>query len=185
MNQNKVQIAVLVGSIREDSFNRRFAEALARLAPAGVDFHFLRIDDLPHYDQDDDADNAPEVRRLKAEVESADGVLFLTPEYNRSYSGVLKNAIDHASRPYGQAKWKGKPAAIVTVSPGPLAGAMAAQHLRNVLAVLDMPTLNQPEMYIQWKDGLLDEQGQIGAASRDFAQRFVDAFVAWVRRFQA
>ena len=161
-----LNIAVVVGSIRKDSYNRRFAEALAKLAPDGVKFNFLRIDDLPHYDQDDDADNAPEVRRLKAEVEAADGVLFVTPEYNRSYSGVLKNAIDQASRPYGQAKWKGKPAAIVTVSYGPLSGAMAAQHLRNVLAVLDMPTLNQPEMYIQWKDGLVDEQGNVGPASK-------------------
>ena len=179
-----LNIAVVVGSIRKDSYNRRFAEALAKLTPEGVKFNFLRIDDLPHYDQDDDADNAPEVRRFKAEVEAADGVLFVTPEYNRSYSGVLKNAIDQASRPYGQAKWKGKPAAIVTVSYGPLSGAMAAQHLRNVLAVLDMPTLNQPEMYLQWKDGLVDEQGNVGPASKDFAQNFVDTFVAWVRRFK-
>ena len=179
-----LRIAVVVGSIRKDSYNRRFAEALARLAPAGVEFNFLRIDDLPHYDQDDDADNAPEVRRLKAEVEAADGVLFVTPEYNRSYSGVLKNAIDQASRPYGQAKWKGKPAAIVTVSYGPLSGAMAAQHLRNVVAALGMPTLNLPEMYIQWKDGLVDANGDIGPASREFAQTFVNAFVDWVRRFK-
>ena len=179
-----LNIAVVVGSIRKDSFNRRFAEALARLAPEGVQFNFLRIDDLPHYDQDQDGDNAPEVRRLKAEVEAADGVLFVTPEYNRSYSSVLKNAIDHASRPYGHSKWKGKPAAIVTLSPGPLSGSMAAQHLRNVLAVLDMPTLNQPEMYVQWKDGLVDEQGKVGPASQAFAQNFVDAFVAWVHRFK-
>ena len=112
-----LRIAVVVGSIRKDSYNRRFAEALARLAPAGVEFNFLRIDDLPHYNQDDDNDNAPEVKRFKAEVEAADGVLFVTPEYNRSFSGVLKNAIDQASRPYGQSKWKGKPAAIVSVSP--------------------------------------------------------------------
>ena len=91
-----LRIAVVVGSIRKDSYNRRFAEALARLAPAGVEFNFLRIDDLPHYNQDDDNDNAPEVKRFKAEVEAADGVLFVTPEYNRSFSGVLKNAIDQA-----------------------------------------------------------------------------------------
>ena len=94
-----LRIAVVVGSIRKDSYNRRFAEALARLAPAGVEFNFLRIDDLPHYNQDDDNDNAPEVKRFKAEVEAADGVLFVTPEYNRSFSGVLKNAIDWLSRP--------------------------------------------------------------------------------------
>ena len=179
-----LHIAVVVGSIRKDSYNRRFAEALARLAPEGVKFDFLRIDDLPHYNQDDDADNAPEVKRLKAEVEAADGVLFVTPEYNRSFSGVLKNAIDHASRPYGKSKWKGKPAAIVAVSPSPLSASMAAQHLRNVVAVLDMPILSQPEMYIQWKEGLLDADGNIGPASRDFAQSFVNNFVAWVRRFK-
>ena len=179
-----LRIAVVVGSIRKDSYNRRFAEALARLAPAGVEFNFLRIDDLPHYDQDDDNDNAPEVKRFKAEVEAADGVLFVTPEYNRSFSGVLKNAIDQASRPYGQSKWNGKPAAIVSVSPSPLSASMAAQHLRNVVAVLGMPTLNLPEMYIQWKDGLVDPNGDIGPASREFAQTFVNAFVDWVRRFK-
>ena len=180
-----LNIAVVVGSIRKDSFNRRFAEALARLAPEGVQFNFLRIDDLPLYDQDSDAQPpAPTVARLRQEIKAADGVLFVTPEYNRSIPGVLKNAIDHASRPYGHSKWKGKPAAIVTLSPGPLSGSMAAQHLRNVLAVLDMPTLNQPEMYVQWKDGLVDEQGKVGPASQAFAQNFVDAFVAWVHRFK-
>ena len=179
-----LRIAVVVGSIRKDSYNRRFAEALARLAPAGVEFNFLRIDDLPHYDQDDDNDNAPEVKRFKAEVEAADGVLFVTPEYNRSFSGVLKNAIDQASRPYGQSKWMGKPAAIVSVSPSPLSASMAAQHLRNVVAALGMPTLNLPEMYIQWKDGLVDANGDIGPASREFAQTFVNSFVDWVRRFK-
>ena len=179
-----LRIAVVGGSIRKDSYNRRVAEALARLAPAGVEFNFLRINDLPHYDQDDDNDNAPEVKRFKAEVEAADGVLFVTPEYNRSFSGVLKNAIDQASRPYGQSKWKGKPAAIVSVSPSPLSASMAAQHLHNVVAVLGMPTLNLPEMYIQWKDGLVDANGDIGPASREFAQTFVNAFVDWVRRFK-
>lgn len=179
-----LNIAVLVGSLRKDSFNRRFAEALAKLAPPEVKFNFLRIDDLPHYDQDDDEHNAPEVTRLKKEVEAADGVLFVTPEYNRSYSSVLKNAIEQASRPYGQSKWNGKPAAIAAVSYGPLSGAMAVQHLRNVVAALNMPTLNQPEMYIQWKEGLVDADGHIGPASKDFAQNFVNEFVAWVRRFK-
>ena len=182
---NQLNIAIVVGSLRKDSFNRQFAQALVRQFPADVKAHFVRIDDLPLYDQDSDSQPpAAPVQRLRSEIAACNGVLFVTPEYNRSYSGVLKNAIDQASRPYGQAKWKGKPAAIVTVSYGPLSGAMAAQHLRNVLAVLDMPTLNQPEMYIQWKDGLVDEQGNVGPASKDFAQNFVDTFVAWVRRFK-
>ena len=177
-----LNIAVVVGSIRKDSYNRRFAEALAKLTPEGVKFNFLRIDDLPHYDQDDDADNAPEVRRLKAEVEAADGVLFVTPEYNRSYSGVLKNAIDQASRPYGQSVWGGKPAGVVGVSVGAIGTALAQQHLRNILAYLDVPTLGQPEAFIQAKDGLFDDAGNIGADSQKFLQGWVDKYVAWVKK---
>ncbi len=173
-------IAVVVGSLRKDSFNRRFAEALVKLAPADFQFNFIRIDDLPLYDQDDDDNPAPQVARLREEIKAADGVLFVTPEYNRSFPGVLKNAIDHASRPWGKSVWKGKPAAVAGVSISPIGAAMAQQHLRNVLAVLHMPTLNQPEMYIQWKDGLVQD-GAIGPDSKDFVQGFVDAFVAWVK----
>ena len=181
---SQIKIAVIVGSIRKDSLNRKLATALARLAPADFLFEQVPLDALPLYNQDHDSAPTAEVTRFKDAIKSAQGLLFVTPEYNRSIPGVLKNALDQASRPYGQAKWKGKPAAIVTVSYGPLSGAMAAQHLRNVLAVLDMPTLNQPEMYLQWKDGLVDEQGNVGPASKDFAQNFVDTFVAWVRRFK-
>ena len=177
-------IAVIVGSLRKDSFNRKLATGLARLAPADFRFTQVRLDDLPLYNQDDDGQQAASVLRLKGEIKAAQGLLFVTPEYNRSFSGVLKNAIDQASRPYGQSKWKGKPAAIVSVSPSPLSASMAAQHLRNVVAVLGMPTLNLPEMYIQWKDGLVDANGDIGPASREFAQTFVNAFVDWVRRFK-
>lgn len=174
-------IAVVVGSLRKDSFNRRFAEALVKLAPADFQFNFIRIDDLPLYNQDDDDQPAPQVARLRQEIKAADGVLFVTPEYNRSFPGVLKNAIDHASRPWGKSVWKGKPAAVAGVSISPIGAAMAQQHLRNVLAVLHMPTLNQPEMYIQWKDGLVQD-GAIGPDSKDFVQGFVDAFVAWVKK---
>lgn len=173
-------IAVVVGSLRKDSFNRRFAEALVKLAPSDFQFNFIRIDDLPLYNQDDDDQPAPQVARLREEIKAADGVLFVTPEYNRSFPGVLKNAIDHASRPWGKSVWKGKPAAVAGVSISPIGAAMAQQHLRNVLAVLHMPKLNQPEMYIQWKDGLVQD-GAIGPDSKDFVQGFVDAFVAWVK----
>ncbi len=176
-----LNIAVVVGSIRKDSYNRRFAEALAKLTPEGVKFNFLRIDDLPHYDQDDDGDNAPEVRRLKAEIEAADAVLFVTAEYNRSIPGVLKNAIDHASRPWGQSVWAGKPAGVVGVSVGAIGTSLAQQHLRNVLAYLDMPTLGQPEMFLQWKEGLVQD-GAIGPDSKEFVQKYVDAFAAWVKK---
>lgn len=175
------RIAVIVGSLRKDSTNRRLAEALAKLAPKDFAFLNVGIGDLPLYDQDDD-DRQPEpVRRMKAAVESADGVLFVTPEYNRSIPGVLKNALDHGSRPYGKTSWAGRPAGIVGVSPGGTGTALAQQHLRNVLAFLDMPTLGQPETFIQWTDGLLDDQGAIGDGSRAFFQGWMDRFADLVR----
>ena len=175
-------IAVLVGSLRRDSFNGKLASAIARLAPA--DFVFTRsgIGDLPLYSQDDDASQAASVKRLKDEITAARGVLFVTPEYNRSIPGVLKNAIDHASRPYGQSAWAGKPAGIVGVSPGAMSTALAQQHLRNILVSLDMPTLAQPEAFIQAKDGLFDDAGNIGPASKKFLQTWVDRYVAWIKK---
>ncbi|WP_027068730.1 NADPH-dependent FMN reductase [Novilysobacter defluvii] len=175
-------IALVIGSLRKESFNRKLAEAMIRLAPDGWDFDEVRIGDLPLYDQDDDGNEAEPVRRLKQQVRASDGVLLFTPEYNRSIPGVLKNALDCGSRPYGDSAWQGKPAGIVSVSIGAPGGAMAQQHLRNVLAYLDMPTLNQPEAYIQHKDGLYDADGNIGEASRDFLQGWMDAYVAWVER---
>ncbi len=179
---SQVNIAVVVGSLRKDSFNRQFAQALVGLFPADVKPHFVRIDDLPLYSQDSDAQPAvPPVARLRQEIEAADGVLFVTPEYNRSIPGVLKNAIDQASRPWGQSKWAGKPAAVCGVSIGTIGTAVAQAHLRSVLSFLAMPELGQPELYIQWKDGLVVD-GAIGEASREHVQKFVDALVAWVRQ---
>ena len=178
-----IKIAVVVGSIRKESFNRQLAEALGKLAPKDVEWKLLRIDDLPLYNQDDDGSPTPEVTRLRNEVKAADGVLFVTPEYNRSIPGVLKNAIDHASRPWGKSVWAGKPAAVIGVSVGAIGTALAQQHLRNVLAYLDMPTLGAPEAFIQAKDGLFNADGSIGEQSREFLQSFVDRFVGWVKRF--
>ncbi len=180
---DKYRIAVVVGSLRRDSYNRQLARALERMAPEDFVLTELRIDDLPLYNQDDDSNQADAVRRLKTEVAGAQGVLFVTPEYNRSVPGVLKNAIDHVSRPYGQSAWAGKPAGIIGVSVGAPGTCMAQQHLRNVLAYLDMPTLAQPEAFIQAKDGLFTEDGQVGEASRQFVQSWLDRYVAWVRRF--
>ena len=177
---SQINIAVIVGSLRQDSFNRKLADALARLAPANVAFKQVRIDDLPLYNQDDDANQAEPVKRLKAEIGAAQGVLFVTAEYNRSIPGVLKNAIDHGSRPYGKSAWAGKPAGVIGVSVGAIGTSMAQQHLRNVLAYLDMPTLGQPEAFIQAKEGLFAEDGSIGSGSRDFLQGWVDKYVAWV-----
>lgn len=174
------RIAVVVGSLRKDSFNRKLAHALSMRAPAGFDLQQVEIGDLPLYNQDDDAHQADSVKRLKTEIGAAHGVIFVTPEYNRSIPGVLKNAIDHASRPYGQSAWAGKPAGIIGVSVGAAGTCMAQQHLRNVLAYLDMPTLGQPEAFLQMKDGLFDANGDIGEQSRKFVQGWMDRFVAWV-----
>ena len=179
---SQYQIAVVVGSLRKESFNRKLAEALPRLAPPDFSFKQARIDDLPLYNQDDDGNPAEPVKRLKAEIKASQGVLFVTPEYNRSIPGVLKNAIDHASRPYGQSAWAGKPAGVIGVSVGAIGTAMAQQHLRNVLSYLDMPLLGQPEAFVQAKEGLFDADGSIGAGSRQFLQGWVDRYVAWVKK---
>ena len=175
------KIAVIVGSLRRESFNRRVAEAMTRLPAAqGQEFVWPEIGDLPLYDQDREADPPAEYTRLKREIRAADGVMFVTPEYNRSIPGVLKNALDAASRPYGDSAWAKKPAGIVSVSGGKPGAAMAQQHLRNVLAYLDMPTLNQPEAFVQWTDALITPDGEIGEASHEFLNGWMKAFVALV-----
>jgi chromate reductase len=178
------RIAVVVGSLRRDSFNRQLAQALAQLAPQELALEFPRIDDLPLYNQDDDNNPAPPVRRLKGEIAGADGVIFVTPEYNRSIPGVLKNAIDHASRPYGQSAWAGKPAAVIGISIGAMGTSMAQQHLRNMLAYLDMPTLAQPEVYLTNKQGFFGASGEIADEStRQFLQKWLARYAEWVRQF--
>ncbi len=176
------QIAVVVGSLRKDSINRKLANAVIKMAPADFSFKQVQISDLPLYNQDDDANQAAAVKRLKAEISASHGLLFVTPEYNRSMPGVLKNALDHASRPYGQNAWGGKPGGIIGVSPGATGTALAQQHLHNVLSYLDVPTLCQPEIFIQMKDGLFDEDGNIGEASKKFLQNWMDKYVAWVKK---
>ena len=179
-----IHIAVIVGSLRRDSLNRKLATALALLAPADFSFTQLQIGDLPLYNQDDDASPAAPVQRLKSEIAAAQGLLFVTPEYNRSISGVLKNAIDHASRPYGQSAWAGKPAGVIGASVGAIGTALAQQHLRNILANLDMPTLGQPEVFIHAKEGFFDAADKIGE-SKVFLQIWMDQYVAWVRKHAA
>ena len=179
---SKYQIAVVVGSLRKDSFNRQLASAIAKLAPADFTFKQLEIGDLPLYNQDDDGQPGAEVKRLKSEILAAQGLLFVTPEYNRSIPGVLKNALDHASRPYGQNAWAGKPGGVIGVSVGATGTAMAQQHLRNILAYLDVPTLGQPETYIQVKDGLFDANGDIGPGSKEFLQGWMNKYVEWVKK---
>jgi chromate reductase, NAD(P)H dehydrogenase (quinone) len=180
----QTRIALVIGSLRKDSINRKLATALAALGPQDFSFEHLRIDDLPLYNQDDDKQPAESVKRLKSEISASQGVIFVTPEYNRSIPGVLKNAIDHASRPYGQSAWAGKPAGVIGCSGGAVGTAMAQQHLRNICAYLDMPTLQQPEAFIQFKEGLVDDKGHVTVdATRDFLKKWMDAYVAWVKRF--
>jgi chromate reductase len=182
----QTKIAVIVGSIRQDSINRKLALALAALGPQDFSFELLRIDDLPLYNQDREKDPADSVKRLKSEIASSQGVIFVTPEYNRSIPGVLKNAIDHASRPYGQSAWAGKPAGVIGTSGGAIGSAAAQQHLRPILGYLDMPTLGQPEAFIQMKEGLIDDKGHITVdATRQFLQKWMDTYVAWVKKFAA
>jgi chromate reductase, NAD(P)H dehydrogenase (quinone) len=182
---NNAQVAVLVGSLRRDSINRKFAQALKSLIGARLNLRMLQIGDLPLYNQDDDANQHPNVKRLKSEVASCQALLFVTPEYNRSIPGVLKNAIDHASRPYGQNAWAGKPAGIVGASIGAHGSSMAQQHLRNVLAYLDVPTLGQPEVFLQTTEATFDPAtGDFAQPdTKQFLQGWVDRYEAWVERF--
>jgi chromate reductase len=177
------RIAVVIGSLRKDSINRKLALALAALGPKDFTFEHVRIDDLPLFNQDHEKEPTDAVKRLKSEISAAQGVIFVTPEYNRSIPGVLKNAIDQGSRPYGQSAWAGKPAGVIGASGGQIGSAMAQQHLRNILAYLDMPTLGQPEAFIQFKEGLVDEKGHVTVdATRQFLQKWMDAYVAWVKK---
>ena len=178
---NTIQIAVIVGSLRHDSLNRKLADAMAHLAPAEFKFSTVKIDDLPLYNQDDDSHQALTVLRLKTQIQEAQGLLFVTPEYNRSIPGVLKNAIDHASRPYGKSVWDGKPAGVLGASVGAMGTALAQQHLRNMLAYLNVPTLGQPEAFIHAKEGFFDANGRIGPDSLAFVQTWMDHYAAWVR----
>jgi len=178
---NNIHIAVIVGSLRRDSLNRQLANAIAKLAPPEFSVKQVEIGDLPLYNQDDDANPSAAVTRLKGEIAAAHGLLFVTAEYNRSIPGVLKNAIDHASRPYGHSAWAGKPAGVIGVSVGAAGTSMAQQHLRNILAYLDVPVLGQPEAFIQAKDGLFDQDGAIGAGSKVFMQTWINTYANWVK----
>lgn len=180
---SQYQIGVMVGSLRRDSINKKLAHAIEKLAPAGFSFQYLRIDDLPLYNQDDDGDQAAPVVRLKREIRASHGLIFVTPEYNRAVPGVLKNAIDNASRPYGDSAFAGKPAGVLGASIGAIGTAVAQQGLRTTLAYLDMPTLGQPEVFLQVKDGFFGDDGGIASDStRKFLQGWMDRYAAWIEK---
>ena len=178
---SQYQIAVFVGSLRKHSFNRQLAHALGPLFGNRARLSLVEIGDLPLYDQDFDHDYPAQGKRLKQQVREADAVLFVTPEYNRSIPGVLKNAIDLGSRPYGDSCFAGKPAAVLGISIGAIGTALAQQHLRNILAYLDMRVLGQPEVFLQHKDGFFDEGGGFGdTGTTKFLQGYVDRFLALI-----
>jgi chromate reductase len=176
------RIAVIVGSNRRDSINRKLAQALVRLGSGDFDASFACIDDLPMYNQDNEGNLPPEVTRFKHELAHADGVLIVTPEHDRSIPAVLKNAIDWGARPWGKNSWTGKPAFITGTSPGAIGSALAQQHLRSVMTGLGMILLGG-EAYVTFKPNLIDEHGAIGDDStRKFLQDFVDRFALLVAR---
>ncbi len=176
-------VAVLVGSLRKESFTRKIALALAELAPPALRLSIVEIRDLPLYDQDLDAAPPAPWTAFRERIRAADAVLFATPEYNRSVPGVLKNAVDVGSRPYGKSAWAGKPAAIVSVTPGALGAFGANHHLRQSLVFLDMPAMPQPEAYVAGVANLLDAGGKLAnEGTRDFLRKFLEAFAAWIER---
>ncbi|MBC9131949.1 NAD(P)H-dependent oxidoreductase [Frischella sp. Ac48] len=182
MNMNKT-IAVLVGSLRKDSYNLKVAKVLEHLAPSTLTLKIIQIGDLPLYNEDIDTDNPPaSYTRFRQELMTCQGVIFVTPEYNRSVPAVIKNAIDVGSRPYGKSVWGKKPAAIISVSPGAIGGFGANHHLRQSLVFLDMPTMQQPEAYFGGVANVFDENGNIADKSKSFLQQFIDAYAAWVQK---
>jgi chromate reductase len=175
-------VALLVGSLRKESVNRKTAEALAALTPH-LKFNFIEIGDLPFFDQDLELDPPAQWVRLRKEIAAADAVLFVTPEYNRGLPAVLKNAIDVASRPYGQSVWNGKPTAIVSVTIGSQGAILANHQLRQSLVFLNMPTLAQPEAYISSGLSLFDDKGElINDSTAEFLRAYGQAFTAWIER---
>jgi chromate reductase len=179
-------VAVLVGSLRKDSFNRKMALALATMAPPSLKLEIVEIRHLPLYDQDGDANPPSEWTNFRERIRKADGVLFVTPEYNRSIPGALKNAIDVGSRPYGKSAWNGKPGAVVSVSPGAIGAFGANHHVRQTLVFLNVPAMPQPEAYLGGADKLFDAEGKIAnPGTRDFLANFLTAFDRWIERFAA
>ena len=174
-------VAVFVGSLRKEAFSRKVASALAALAPPALKLSVVEIGNLPLYNQDLEANPPAAWTSFRQRVKAADAVLFVTPEYNRSVPAALKNALDVASRPYGQSAWDGKPGAVISVSPGALGGFGANHHLRQSLVFLNVPTLQQPEAYIAAAAELFDPSGAIvKPGTREFLQGFTQAFAAWV-----
>lgn len=175
------KVGVVVGSIREGSFSGRVAKALVGLLPSDYDVTYLTIDQLPLYNQDSDADSPAEYVAFRDEVSAQDAYIFVTPEHNRSIPAALKNALDVASRPYGENKWGGKPALIASQSPGAISGFGANHHLRQILTFLNVFTVQQPEVYIAETPTLFGKDGEfLQNGTKEFLQSAVDQFTSLV-----
>lgn len=176
------KVGYFVGSLSSTSINRELSKALVRVAPDDLEFSEIPIGNLPLYSPDYDASYPPEAIALKEAIGASDAILFVTPEYNRSIPGALKNAIDVGSRPYGKSAWNGKPCAIVSCSPGSQGAFGANHHLRQCLVFLNMPCMQQPEAYIGGIDKLVDEQGDFtNPSTRDFCRGVMSSFERWIR----
>lgn len=179
----KYKIAALVGSLRKESFNKKVAENLIRLAPDSLEMEIVEIGQLSHYNEDLDTDNPPaEWVAFRNKIKTFDGVFLFTPEYNRSISGVLKNALDVGSRPYGKSVWDGKPSAVASVSMSPLAASIANHTLRQSLVFLNMPVMQQPEIYLGSAHEMFDGNGKAVESSEAFLKQVIDAYANWVHK---
>ena len=180
------KVGYFVGSLSSKSINRELSKVLIRLAPDDLEFSEIPIRNLPLYSPDYDASYPPEAVALKEAIHGSQAILFVTPEYNRSVPGLLKNAIDVGSRPYGKSAWEGKPAAVVSVSPGVIGAFGANQALRQSFVFLNMPALQQPEAYIGGAAKLFDDKGElISDSTREFLGKFLQAFAQWIERIAA
>jgi chromate reductase len=179
------KVAVIVGSLRKGAFTRMMARALPELAPPSLQLFEIEIGDLPLYNEDLETASAPaQWTRFRQQVQRADAILFVTPEYNRSISGALKNALDVGSRPWGKSAWDGKPAAVVSQSPGALGGMAAAHHLRQVLLAVNLAAMPHPEVYIPVVATLFDADGKLqNPQTRELMTDFLRAFAAWLEKF--
>lgn len=174
-------IAVIIGSLRKESFNKKLAHALDKLSHPHLTFNILPLDNIPLYNQDNETNLPATVVTLKNDISHADGILFITPEYNRSIPGMLKNIIDWGTRPYGKNSWANKPTAIIGTSPGVVGTAVAQSHLRSILTAIGATLLAQPEVYLVYKDGLIDTNHMItNEDTAKFLQGFLDRFSDWV-----
>jgi chromate reductase len=175
------KVAILIGSLRKESFNRKVANEVLALKPAGLEFEEVLIGDLPFYNEDLETGTPPQQWiKFRERIKAAHAVLFFTPEYNRSVPAVLKNALDVGSRPYGQSVFDGKPAGVISVSIGPISGFGANHHLRQSLVFLNMPALSQPEIYLGNAAGLFDEAGKLKSSTQELLKKFVGAYSKWV-----